>query len=115
MKSLLKKYILEEPAFRSVLVLFRAKDEPDTVQLKSYRNIPIAEMKLVFPEKRVASKVRMVFRNIISSITIFLVIFQTTSSTTAVKILSQLPGANYRWIQVRTIPSLSPSVCPQLT
>src|SRR5262249_44067464 len=41
---------LEEPVLRQVIVLFRLERDP-TIHLKMFRNIPLADSEIVFPQK----------------------------------------------------------------
>ncbi len=43
---------LQEPVLRQVIILFRLRGE-STIHLKMFRNIPMADSELVFPEKKI--------------------------------------------------------------
>ncbi len=43
---------LQEPMFRQLILLFRLRDDP-TIHLKMFRNIPLSDAEIVFPDKKI--------------------------------------------------------------
>jgi hypothetical protein len=49
LRRLFRTVDLQEPVLRQVLILFRLRDDP-TIHLKMFRNIPLADSEMIFPE-----------------------------------------------------------------
>ncbi len=57
-RSLLEKVTLQEPTFREIVLLYRPKELPAEVRkqaifIKTFRDIPMADLEVVFPERRI--------------------------------------------------------------
>jgi len=60
LQSLMKKSTLQEPTFKEVVLLYRLKSpqieqsNPNAIHIKTFRDIPMADLEILFPEKKVS-------------------------------------------------------------
>ncbi|XP_024520873.1 uncharacterized protein LOC112342780 [Selaginella moellendorffii] len=51
-KHFFQKVELQEPTFSQVIVIYRTRDDPRGIHIKQFKDVPMADLELVLPEKK---------------------------------------------------------------